>query len=100
MPTNETTRSSRPLFRTGQTVMTSAFAATIALRAPRDAMVALQRHIRGDWGDVCAEDKAANDAALREGGRLLSSYSSGGEKFWIITEADRSATTFLLPSDY
>jgi hypothetical protein len=66
-----------------------------------DVFVALRRHTRGDWGDVCLEDQAANNLALREGTRLLSSYrSSKGVKFWIITEADRSATTVLLPEDY
>lgn len=64
----------------------------------------LQRHLTGDWGDLCDEDKASNDAALVEGqeGRLFSSYKhpQTGDKVWIITEWDRSATTVLLPSDY
>jgi len=63
-------------------------------------LAALGRHVRGDWGDVDAEDRAANDRALREGTRVLSSYRAGGVKFWVITEADRSATTVLLPSEY
>jgi hypothetical protein len=62
---------------------------------------ALQRHASRDWGDVCAEDKAENELSLREGFRLLSAYADcNGTKFWIITEADRSATTVLLPEDY
>ena len=66
-----------------------------------DMGTALSRHVRGDWGDVCEDDKQANDNALRNGGRLLSSYlGSDGTKFWIITEADRSVTTLLLPSEY
>lgn len=66
-----------------------------------DILKALARHARGDWGDACDEDKRVNNLALREGTRLLSSYhSSTGEKFWVITEADRSITTVLLPSDY
>jgi hypothetical protein len=66
-----------------------------------DILKALARHARGDWGDVCAEDQQANNLALRDGTRLLSSYtSSTGVKFWVITEADRSLTTVLLPSDY
>lgn len=67
----------------------------------KDRISALTRHHNGDWGEVCAEDKASNDEALEEGFRLLSSYTSaGGVKFWIITEHDRSVTTFLLPSEY
>jgi len=66
-----------------------------------DVGVALFRHAVGDWGDLSEEDRATNDAALRDGGRLLSAYTSSvGVQFWIITEADRSATTILLPDDY
>jgi hypothetical protein len=62
---------------------------------------ALQRHVRGDWGNLDEEDKQANEDALHRGGRLLSSYLTGQNvKFWIITEADRSVTTVLLPEDY
>jgi hypothetical protein len=61
----------------------------------------LERHCQGDWGDVCREDWLANDAALVEGTRLLSAYrTSKGVKLWIISEADRSSTTVLLPEDY
>ena len=61
----------------------------------------LLRHQRGDWGDLSQEDIEENELSLREGFRLLSAYQSvGGTKFWIITEADRSATTVLLPSEY
>ena len=63
--------------------------------------VAINRHLAGDWGDVCPPDWQANEDALKNGGRLLSVYhTQGGVKFWIITEADNSATTVLLPSDY
>lgn len=66
-----------------------------------DVLSAISRHARGDWGVVNAEDKLANERALIEESRLLSSYRSlSGVKFWIITEADRSATTVLLPEDY
>lgn len=59
------------------------------------------RHVAGDWGDLDAEDVQANQAALRQGTRLFSSYRIGEEhKLWIITEADRSSTTLLLPSEY
>lgn len=61
----------------------------------------LQRHVRGDWGELCLEDVKANQDALRYGTRLFSSYTLGeGVKVWIITEADRSVTTFLMPDDY
>ncbi len=61
----------------------------------------LKRHHGGDWGEVDAHDRRANNAALRHGTRLLSSYPVGeGQRVWIITEADRSATTILLPEEY
>ena len=60
----------------------------------------IERHLNQDWGDVCEEDKQSNNQALIHGGRLLSSYKLGEETIWIITEADRSATTILLPSEY
>ena len=66
-----------------------------------DQMTALQRHARGDWGELDSEDWAENELSLKEGFRLFSVYRSAqGVKFWIITEADRSATTLLLPSEY
>lgn len=61
----------------------------------------LQRHGNADWGDLDEEDGKANDRALEEGGRLLSSYRlPTGATLWIITEADRSSTTLLIPADY
>lgn len=61
----------------------------------------LARHVAGDWGDVDASDKQANDLDLEHGGRLLSSYRlADGTKVWVITEADRAATTILLPEEY
>ena len=66
-----------------------------------DILAGMARHARGDWGDLCPEDKQANDDALSVGARLLSAYHTGdGRKFWIITEADRSVTTVLLPEEY
>jgi hypothetical protein len=68
---------------------------------PEDVMAALARHAAGDWGEVGPEDWRENDLSLREGFRILSAYRDrAGVKFWIITEADRSATTVLLPEDY
>lgn len=82
----------------GQIVATPA--ALGALAQP-DIVTALRRHASGDWGEVDADDQAANDEALRDGTRLLSAYTSvNGTKFWVITEADRSVTTVLLPDDY
>ena len=66
-----------------------------------EILIALLRHVTGDWGILGAEDLSSNEHALKEGGRLFSAYRSTGKiKFWIITEADRSATTVLLPEDY
>jgi hypothetical protein len=59
------------------------------------------RHVSGDWGDICAEDRQANADALQYGYRLMSVYElSKTERLWIITEADRSSTTLLLPEEY
>jgi hypothetical protein len=66
-----------------------------------DILLAIQRHQAGDWGDVGAHDRVANDQALVEGTRILSVYqAANGTKFWLITEADHSVTTVLLPEDY
>src|SRR5688572_5960067 len=66
-----------------------------------DVMTALSRHVKGDWGELDEDDRKENERSLREGYRLLSSYTSKtGTKFWIITEHDRSVTTVLLPEDY
>jgi hypothetical protein len=65
------------------------------------AAILLRRHISGDWGDVPAEDAQANEDALQTGARLLSAYTlSSGVKVWVITEADRSSTTIMLPEEY
>ena len=62
---------------------------------------ALQRHARGDWGDVPAEDKQSNNEALELGERLFSAYrTTEGTRFWVITECDRSVTTVLFPEEY
>jgi len=61
----------------------------------------LFRHVIGDWGEVDAEDQQANEDALLNGERILSAYRTNrGVKLWIITEADRSVTTLLLPEEY
>ncbi len=91
----------KPLFQLGQTLITPG--AIEAMEQTDDKPAAyLSRPVTGDWGNVCEEDKAANDADLSNGGRLLSAYILSDEmtKIWIISEWDRSATTILLPSEY
>ena len=90
-------------FELGQVVMTPGAKYALAdgdgtLTA--EAMNILHRHQMGDWGDVNTFDKRTNDAAVNNGTRLLSAYEVNGEKIWIITEADRSVTTLLLPDEY
>jgi hypothetical protein len=61
----------------------------------------LKRHVSGDWGDLCDEDKQTNEDALSNGGRIFSAYHlKDGTKIWVITEADRTSTCVLLPSEY
>lgn len=87
-----------PLFPVGRLVSTPA---ALDVITPAEMEFALNRHIVGDWGEVDEEDRQANDESLLTGLRLLSVYNTvSGKPFWIITEADRSATTILLPSDY
>ena len=90
----------RPLFPLGCIVATRG--ALEALGASGEsAMRFVLRHVRGDWGELGRDDQAANDAAVLEGSRILSAYRTArGTRLWIITEADRSATTLLLPDEY
>jgi hypothetical protein len=67
---------------------------------PADVSEGLRRHASGDWRDLCPEDARENELSLKEGFRLLSVYGTGERRFWIITEADRSVTTVLMPEDY
>ena len=60
----------------------------------------LERHWSGDWGDVSAEGARENEVSIRYGFRVLSSYRVAERRIWVITEADRSATVFLLPKEY
>jgi len=86
------------LFPLGQCVVTAN--AKDALH-PQDVTLALDRHARGDWGDLCEQDWKENDLAFSQGLRLFSSYKDRtGRKFYVITEHDRSVTTVLLPEDY
>lgn len=67
----------------------------------REQLIAFTRHLNCDWGDVSDNDKRSNDLALRHGERLVSSYRTAeGDRFFIITEADRSMTMLLLADEY
>jgi hypothetical protein len=86
------------LFDTGAIVATKGAMRTFDSAFLRDT---LERHRAGDWGAVDPKDKGANDRALKEGDRLMSVYPlSEGKTLWWVTEADRSVTTALLPSEY
>lgn len=90
----------RGLFDLG-TLVTTQGALMALLRAQQSPLELLERHVGGDWGDLCPEDITENEFALAHGFRLFSSYStSAGDRIWVITEADRSVTTFLLPDEY
>ena len=87
-------------FALGRVVATSG--ALEALRqAGQSSYELLRRHASGDWGDVPPEDAGENELSVREGFRIISSYRlATAATIWIITEADRSATTLLLPAEY
>ena len=83
----------------GRVVATPAALETI-FEAGGDPLCYLARHATGDWGDLCEFDRRENERSLRYGRRVLSSYAVGEGRVWIITEADRSVTTILLPEEY
>ena len=89
-----------PRFPLGQVVATPG--ALTALRmSNQTAAEFLERHVTGDWGDLDAHDKAANEAAINDGDRILSAYALADRtRIYIITEADRSSTCILLPEEY
>jgi len=89
-----------PLFQLGQIVATPGVLAALE-RAKQTPTCFLARHAIGDWGELEPTDVAENEYSVAHGFRLLSSYrTDAGERLWIITEADRSATTLLLPEEY
>lgn len=88
-----------PLFKMGRLVATQG-AINFCDQHLISMISLVRRHLRGDWGDLCDDDKKANDQALLHGSRILSAYVFTQGKVWIITECDRSATTVLLPSEY
>ena len=90
-----------PLFELGRVVATPG-AMDLLVRAGENSARLLERHASGDWGVVPPEDARENERSLKYGWRLMSSYPVGdaGERVWVITEADRSSTCLLLPSEY
>jgi hypothetical protein len=89
-----------PLFSEGRLVATPG-ALDLLEQTNKSPLEFLSRHLRGDWGDLGQEDKAENELSLKYGLRLLSSYQvTDNQRLWIITEADRSVTTLLLPEEY
>lgn len=92
-------------FRLGRLVATPGALEALA-RAGQEPLLFLEKHARGDWGDVDAEDAQANEQSVQDGSRILSSYHTiKGEKLWIITEAEgddgrRASTCILLPEEY
>ena len=89
----------KPLFPLGQIVATPAVIAHFN-EHHQSILPLLRRHVSGDWGELCAEDKAENALSVQQGFRILSRYTVAGETVWIETEADRSVTTALFPSEY
>jgi hypothetical protein len=83
------------LFPLGQIVATPG-----ALALGVDLLPYLARHAQGDWGDLDEADKRENDLSVKEGFRILSAYNTPGGRLWLITESDRSVTTFLTPDEY
>ena len=75
-------------------------AIVVIAEAGEDPRVLLARHASGDWGDLDEDDRRENEWSLKHGWRILSSFPVGGKTIWIITEADRSVTTILLPEEY
>jgi hypothetical protein len=95
------TKALNALFPLGQIVATpGALSALGGEGISSDAL--LTRHVSGDWGELSEDDRRENELSIKEGFRILSAYKlpRTGAKLWIITEADRSVTTLLLPDEY
>ena len=89
-----------PRFPLGRVVATPGALSALE-EANQNPLEFLERHQAGDWGELCDEDKSENEFSVRNGFRILSAYRTRLDvKIWVITEADRSATTFLLPHEY
>lgn len=90
----------KPLFILGRLVATPGALQALEENS-QNGKEYLSRHLVGDWGDLCEADKEENELSVKEGFRILSAYTlPDGLKLWIITEADRSVTTLLLPCEY
>jgi hypothetical protein len=89
----------KPLFKLGQTAATPG-ALGLAEDLGINFLGLLARHVTGDFGDLCEDDLRENRNAIENGFRVFSAYEFAGGKFWVITEADRSVTTILLPEEY
>ena len=97
---NTATNTKKPMFSLGMIVSTPGILSALERNSQTPAEF-IGRHLLGDWGDLCAEDRRANDEAIACGHRLLSAYRlHDGTRLWIITESDRSVTTLLLPAEY
>lgn len=97
---SELSREKKRLFSLGQTVATPGALAALE-KANMAPQALLWRHVTGDWGDLCDEDKQENELALRKDLRIFSAYILPTQvKIWIITEWDRSVSTLLLPEEY
>ena len=81
-------------------VLTTPGALRLLRDAGEDPFDYLARHASGDWGELDAQDRRENRRSLKHGWRVLSSYPVGEKVIWVITEADRSVTTILLPEEY
>ena len=90
---------SRPLFPTGEVVATPG-AIELMEEAGVTPLELLAKHVSLDRGTLCEEDWKLNFISVRDGMRVLTAFEVGGEKLWLITEADRSSTCFLLASEY
>ena len=90
----------QPLFGVGQLVATHGALAALE-KTGQSPVEFLARHVTGDWGELPVEDRTENFLSVKQGFRLLSSYRTlAGDRIWVITEADRSLTTLLLPDEY
>ena len=90
-------------FNPGNMVMTRGISDLMAdnMEFANHVQLSIRRHLAGDWGEVCDDDRVANELALQDGDRLFSVYEKEGlPKLWIITEWDRSVTTALFPDEY
>jgi hypothetical protein len=99
IPAMQTTER-KPLFDLGQLVATPGALAALE-KSGQSPMDFLMRHVSGDWGEIPEEDRQENQISLEKGFRLMSSYKTQAQDVvWVITEANRSHTTLLLPSEY